>query len=164
MPRVVGIVDGTHLECVRPANALDGPYISRKGYPSINAMGVCDHRKRFIAFLANFPGSCHDSHVVRYAALPAALHDYLPCRNSQFWNAMEAGRVHGIILGDSGYAQSSWLFTPVRIPRDNAEKRYNVAHRRTRCWIEHAFGILKMRWRVLHSECRLQPRKVRRPT
>lgn len=67
MPRVVGLVDGTHLECVRPINAPDAPYIGRKGYPSINAMGVVDNRKKFIAFLASFPGSCHDSYVIRYA-------------------------------------------------------------------------------------------------
>lgn len=55
MPRVIGVVDGTHLECVRPANLDDGPYICRKGYPSINAMGVVDHKKKFISFFADFP-------------------------------------------------------------------------------------------------------------
>ncbi|KAH7720238.1 nuclease HARBI1-like protein [Aphelenchoides avenae] len=73
---------------------------------------------------------------------------------------MEDGRVDGIVLGDSGYPQRRWLFTPIPHPRDVVENRYNVAHRRTRTWMEHAFGLLKMRWRVLHSECRLQPVKL----
>lgn len=66
----------------------------------------------------------------------------------------------GIILGDSGYPQRSWLFTPIAAPRSVPETRYNVAHRRTRSYVEHAFGLLKTRWRVLHSECRFQPEKL----
>lgn len=73
---------------------------------------------------------------------------------------MEAGALDGIILGDSGYPQTGWLYTPVPNPQDGADQRYNIAHRRTRCWVEHAFGMLKMRFRVLHSECRLQPVKL----
>lgn len=81
-------------------------------------------------------------------------------RNSRFFTAMEAGVLDGIILGDSGYPLNRWLYTPVPSPQDGADQRYNIAHRRTRCWVEHAFGILKMRFRVLHSECRLQPVKL----
>ena len=65
MARVIGCVDGTHFEVVRPHNEPDGPFINRKGYPSINAMAVCDQRKKFISFFASYPGSCHDSHVLR---------------------------------------------------------------------------------------------------
>lgn len=73
---------------------------------------------------------------------------------------MEAGRLDGIVLDDSGYPQKRRLFTPIARPRDIQEARYNVAHRRMRTWVEHAFGLLKMRWCVLHSECRLQPVKL----
>jgi hypothetical protein len=75
---------------------------------------------------------------------------------------MEAGNIDGLILGDSGYAVSRWLFTPVRNPANAAERRYNRRHRRTRTVIEQAFGRLKMDWRVLHNECRLQPGKFKK--
>lgn len=81
-------------------------------------------------------------------------------RNSRLWAFMEGGGLDGIILGDSGYPQNRWLYTPVPNPRDAADSAYNVAHRRTRCYVEQAFGILKARFRVLHSECRLQPEKL----
>ena len=73
---------------------------------------------------------------------------------------MEGGGLDGIILGDSGYPQTRWLYTPVPFPQTPADTAYNVAHRRTRCFVEQSFGILKARLRVLHSECRLQPRKL----
>lgn len=70
---------------------------------------------------------------------------------------MQRNRNIGIILGDSGYAQNQWLFTPVRNETTEAEERYNRRHRKTRSLIEQTFGRFKMDWRVLHNECRLQP-------
>ena len=42
------------------------------------------------------------------------------------------------------------LFTPVRNPQNQAEERYNVRHKHTRCVVEQALGISKMRFRCLH--------------
>jgi len=70
---------------------------------------------------------------------------------------MEERRSDGIILGDSGYALRPWLFTPIRNPQTVADERYNRRHRKTRVIIEQAFGRLKMAWRILHNECRLEP-------
>uniref|UniRef100_A0A914HTV5 DDE Tnp4 domain-containing protein n=1 Tax=Globodera rostochiensis TaxID=31243 RepID=A0A914HTV5_GLORO len=105
-------------------------------------MGVCDHQKKFIAFFCNYPGSCHDSYVLR-------------C--SQFFAKMEEATVDGIVLGDSGYPQKKWLFTPIRFPRTRHEEQYNAAHAATRVTIEQCFGIFKNRWRCLMYKSRLQP-------
>ncbi|PZR02916.1 MAG: hypothetical protein DI539_27255 [Flavobacterium psychrophilum] len=65
MPRIIGCIDGTLFRIVRPANQVDGPWICRKMYPAINALAVCDHRGKFTYFMANHPGSSHDSYVLR---------------------------------------------------------------------------------------------------
>ena len=39
--------------------------------------------------------------------------------------------------------------TPIPIPATYAERNFNVVHRKTRCLIERAFGVLKSRWRIL---------------
>jgi len=70
---------------------------------------------------------------------------------------MEEGSSNGIILGDSGYPLRSWLFTPIRNPQTTTEERFNRWHRIARVIVEQAFGRLKMAWRVLHNECRLDP-------
>lgn len=44
--------------------------------------------------------------------------------------------------------------TPLLNPRSEAERRYNTAHRRTRCVIERCFGVLKRRFPCLHSGMR----------
>ena len=48
------------------------------------------------------------------------------------------------------FALSPSLLTPVLHPTNQAEERYNSAHKRTRQVIERAFGVSKMRFRCLH--------------
>jgi hypothetical protein len=70
---------------------------------------------------------------------------------------MEEAPIDGLFLGDSAYPLKTWLYTPVRKPIDDADNNYNYRHSSTRMAIERAFGILKMRWRVLHVELRFPP-------
>ena len=63
---------------------------------------------------------------------------------------MACGERH--IIGDCAYPITSWLLTPYRENGNlNAvQKRYNYIHSSTRSVIEHAFGLLKGRFRRLH--------------
>ena len=47
------------------------------------------------------------------------------------------------------FALATHLLTPVLHPRDEADERFNVAHKRTRQCIERAFGVTKQRFRCL---------------
>ncbi|XP_052787504.1 putative nuclease HARBI1 [Mya arenaria] len=47
----------------------------------------------------------------------------------------------------------------IRVDSESKE-RYQQAHTRTRACIERAFGRLKRRFHVLHSEIRLRPEKA----
>ncbi|KAM4706602.1 putative nuclease HARBI1 [Discoglossus pictus] len=90
--------------------------------------------------VAGFPGSTHDAYIIFTDALTSSTtsHSYL----------------HLPFLfpsGDAGYRCLPWLLTPVNNPHTEGEERYNAAHARTRNVIERTFGLLKMRFRCLHS-------------
>ncbi|KAJ4938380.1 hypothetical protein JOQ06_003000 [Pogonophryne albipinna] len=86
-------------------------------------MGIVD-------LVARWPGSTHDARILRESALQ--------------WE-FEAGRVNGLLLGDSGYPLKRWLMTPVIAERTAQERRYNDKHTQTRNIVERCIGVLKRR-------------------
>ncbi|KAJ1126941.1 hypothetical protein NDU88_005347 [Pleurodeles waltl] len=85
------------------------------------------------------------------AKYPGLVHDAFIRRNSSIPNEMgQLQRHRAWLIGDSGYPNLSWLLTPVRNARTQAEEHYNEALGQTRRIIEHTFGLLKARFRCLH--------------
>ena len=83
---------------------------------------VCDANMGFLDAVCKWPGSCHDSFIMRQSKI------YEQFENSTNQNA--------VLLGDSGYPLKSWLMTPIADPRTPAEEKYNQAHKQTRSIIE----------------------------
>jgi hypothetical protein len=92
--------------------------------------------------VAKWPGSYHDSFIFRSSALGRRLEEGL--HNTE----------DGVLLGDSGYALRSYLMTPYLDPVQPWQRRFNKAHKKTRCLVERVIGIWKRRFHVLHSEIR----------
>ncbi|KAJ1153354.1 hypothetical protein NDU88_006115 [Pleurodeles waltl] len=111
-------------------------YRNRKSYHSMNVQMVCLADQYISQVNAMFPGSVHDSYILRNSSIPDMM------------GQLQRHRVW--LLGVSGYPNLSWLLTPVRNPRTRAEERYNEAHGQTRRVIERTFGLLKARFRCLH--------------
>lgn len=99
---------------------------------------MCNADLVFINIVARWPGSCHDSRILRQSQV-----------YEQFEN--DPKPLQGFILGDSGYPLRDWLLTPVLNPRTNKEENYNNRHRRARCTVERAIGIAKRRWSCLQK-------------
>ena len=59
-----------------------------------------------------------------------------------------------VLLGDSGYALRSYLMTPYLNPVLPWQRRFNRAHKKTRCLVERVIGIWKRQFHVLHSKIR----------
>lgn len=85
------------------------------------------------------PGSTHDSVIFERSALRARL---------------ELNQIPGRLLGDNGYPCKRYLLTPFLEPNNEAERRYNNAHKQTRIIVERLFGILKRKFSCLNSVLR----------
>lgn len=146
MPLVGGVVDGSLIKIDAP-NENEAAYDDRKGNHSINLMVVCGPNLEFFYCNARWPGSVHDSRVLRCSSL------------AQQWENGWRPFPNAIILGDSGYGLRKWLITPnipVQIERNPALMRFLVALKSTRCMVENSLGILKEKFPCLNY-VRLQP-------
>ena len=136
-PRAIGCVDGSLIPIMRPS-VDEFSYVCRKGYHAINAQGVCDANYKFTNLVAKWGGATHDSFILR---------------DSVLWNSFLNNELEGgWLLGDSAYAASKHLMSPIPGEQlDAAERKYNRCHRKTRFVIENTFGIWKAHFRCLHK-------------
>nr|XP_054593251.1 putative nuclease HARBI1 [Nothobranchius furzeri] len=136
--KAAGAIDGCHIR-IKPPSGPDGHcYRNRKLFPSIILQAVCDHQGRFIDTYVGWPGSVHDSRVLRHSPL--------------YRQSVYPPPGH-FILADGGYPclQSPLpLITPYK--RGNlgvAAQRFNSHHSKARSVIERAFGMMKTRFRAI---------------
>ncbi|XP_053389553.1 putative nuclease HARBI1 [Mercenaria mercenaria] len=144
-PKVVGVIDGTHIKILAPSEEED-IFVNRKGYRSINVQVVFDAFDRNEEFVARWPGSTHDNRI---------LH------NSGLRQLFERGFVNGgyHLLADIGYPCRRWLLTPTST-LNLGHRVLTTAHKITRSKVERGIGQLKRRFEVLHGEIRMKPEKA----
>lgn len=135
-PGVIGAVDGSLIPILAPTED-EHLYVGRKGYHALNIQGIAAADLKFLNIVARWPGSTHDSFIWLGCNLENRF------ENGQFPNCY--------LLGDSAYGLKQYLMTPIRNPETRAERKYNRCHRTTRCVVERAFGVWKMRFRCLHK-------------
>lgn len=134
-PGVLGAVDSSYIQ-IRPPPQHPQTYVNRKGYHSLILQAVCREDMRFTDCFVGWPGSCHDSRVLK---------------NSDLWE--NAARLCGDdhLIGDGGFPLRKWLLTPFRDngQLDNSQRHYNFCLSSTRQVVERAFSHLKGRFRKL---------------
>lgn len=136
-PDVVGCIDCTHIPIKSPGGQIPEVYRNRKGWMSLNVQVVCGPNSEILDIVARWPGSTHDSRIFQ---------------NSGVMVAFEEHRINGILLGDNGYAQSRYVYTPIVNPNTEIERRYNRAHVKTRNIIERTFGMWKRKFGCLQRK------------
>nr|XP_022899862.1 putative nuclease HARBI1 [Onthophagus taurus] len=108
-PMVIGAMDGSHIKIDKPSEDSDS-YINRKGYYSIQMQAVCNHNRKIIDLFVGYPGSVHDSRVVR---------------NSSLFNTLEEKCGNYFILADSGYPLKSNVLTPFKDRGNLTDRQQN---------------------------------------
>ncbi|KAH7958575.1 hypothetical protein HPB49_002904 [Dermacentor silvarum] len=135
----VGAIDGCHIRIQAPAG-MHQDYFNRKQFYSIQLQAVCDHHGIFIDIFVGFPGSVHDTRVLK---------------NSPIYTRSLYPPPGYAILGDSGYpniAAPIVITTPYKDATRPTELRFNAAHARARSVVERAFGLMKGRWRSVFTK------------
>ena len=110
-------------------------------------MGLVGANKRFLWAGVGAPGSVHDSTLLK---------------SSPIFNEIESGNVlPNKVLGLPRYGEipftMSWLLKAyLDTTNDQKEKHFNIKLRSARVVLEHAYGMLKGRWRIVYKkmECR----------
>ncbi|KAL1427136.1 hypothetical protein MTO96_017705 [Rhipicephalus appendiculatus] len=135
----VGAIDGTHIRIQAPAS-MPEDYFNRKHFYSIQLQAVCDHRGIFVDIFVGYPGSVHDTRVLK---------------NSPLYTRSLYPPPGYAILGDSGYPNivaPIAITTPYKDATRPVEVRFNTAHARARAIVERAFGLMKGRWRSVFTK------------
>lgn len=132
---VVGAIDGCHIR-IKPPKRHHMDYLNYKGFYSINMQAICDSTGRFLDVFVAYPGSVHDTRIMK---------------NSTFYQARRYPPPGYVLLGDGGYPcleTPVCLITPYKEPvNGRLQGRFNYFHSKGRSIIERAFGIMKTRWR-----------------
>lgn len=145
-PQIIGVIDGCHIPIHSPSLPItESAFVNRKGWHSINTQIVCDSDFRILDLNAMYPGSNHDSFILR---------------QSSVYERFQENRSTELLLGDSGYPALPWLMTPILRPSSTMEERYNSSHKHTRNIIERCNGILKSRFRCLTRDITFKPSKA----
>jgi len=161
MPFVIGAIDGSHINIVKPCTGDYAQYSNRKKAYSIVLQAVCDSKFRIIDVNFSKPGSAHDALVFRESSLWARLYVHgalgtstasLPApikgRNGQV--SMQTVQVPYVLLGDSAYPLGEHVMRPYpHGTTDAAQRRFNKAMCHARVKIEGTFGRLKGRFLIL---------------
>uniref|UniRef100_A0A673HX22 DDE Tnp4 domain-containing protein n=1 Tax=Sinocyclocheilus rhinocerous TaxID=307959 RepID=A0A673HX22_9TELE len=143
IPQVYGALDGTHILVLAPAEGYRD-YVNRNGWPSIILQALVDDccLIRDVSVLVTSDlysllfygdtGSVLINHV--YVVVPMSLYTFVPL----------------LIAGDPAYPLLPWLMKGFSSPSLSAEKAdINLHLNGSRVKVEHTFGRLKSRWRVL---------------
>lgn len=149
LPSVVGAVDATHSEILAPDSESRVDYFSRKQKHTIVSQGIVGANYLFLDFATGFPGSLHDSRILRSTQI------FRKIENGQVLNAPEVlinnMKIKPMLLGDGAYPASLWLLKPYPLQENitRERRRFNKALSSSRARVENAFGLLKCRWRCL---------------
>lgn len=91
------------------------------------------------------------------ARWPGSSHDQTIFKKSKVFGELINGKWgNGLIVADSGYANSRHVVTPFINPRNEIENLYNESIIRTRNPVERSYGVLKRRFPALSFGLRLK--------
>ena len=144
--------DGFHVYI---CSNLKNFYSFKKRY-SVTNMGLIAANKRFLWAGVGAPGSMHDSTLLKSSPIFNEIESGHVLPNCQM-NLPGFGNIPLGTVGDSAFPARSWLMKAFDdTTKNRKERNFNKHLRAARVVSEHAYGMLKGRWRILYkkTECR----------
>jgi hypothetical protein len=134
---LLGAIDGTMFPLDRAPNLDRNAFATRKSNFALGGTGIVDFRRVFTFFVSGYSGAQHDSASYKGTDL------YLS-RDTYFANGE-------YIIGDAAYGLSPILITGFKGKATKDQTRFNRKLNHHRVRVEHAFGLLKGRFRSLRG-------------
>lgn len=119
-------------------------------------MGLIGANKRFLWAGVGAPGSVHDSTLLQSSPLFSEIERGHVIPNNVLC-LPRYGEIPLAVIGDSAFPARPWLIKAYPdATKSNKEIYFNKKLRAARVVSEHAYGILKGRWRLIYkkTECR----------
>ena len=116
-------------------------------------MGLIVANKRFLWAGVGAPGSMHDSTLLK----PSPIFNKIECGhvlpNCQM-NLPGCGNIPLATVGDSAFPARPWLMKAFddTTKKKQKEQNFNKQLRAARVVSEHAYGMLKGRWRIIYKK------------
>ena len=158
-PQCAGAIDGCHIPIEAPQDC-PADYHNRKGWYSVILQGLVDHTGCFTDINVGWPGRVHDSRVLQNSELYAKGEsgNLFPQQSV----VMGGVRVPVVIIGDAAYPLKPWLMKPYINSGSLSVEKQNFNHHlsHARIIVEHAFGLLKGRWRCLRTRLAVRVAEV----
>lgn len=145
-PKTIGAIDCTHIKIQSPGGDNAEHFRNRKGFFSLNVQSVSSADLKFLNIVARWPGSVHDQTIFNNSVLKMQL------ERKDFKNF--------ILIGDSGYACTQFMATPLLQCANPVEQLYNESIIRTRNVVERKYGVWKRRFPVLSLQMRIKVETV----
>ncbi|XP_069624017.1 uncharacterized protein [Ranitomeya imitator] len=162
-PNCIGTVDGKHIRIQKPAHS-GSLYYNYKKYFSIVWMAIADARYRFVAVDIGAYGRTNDSRVFRDSNMGRCLYSQrLNIPSSRPLPGTEGPSLPYVLVGDEAFQLGQNLLKPYSSRSlDSSRRIFNYRLSRARRYVECAFGILTLKWRILLTCMQLQPENVDR--
>ncbi|CAK1599878.1 unnamed protein product [Parnassius mnemosyne] len=161
-PNCVGSLDGKHVMLFCPNNAGTSFY-NYKGRHSVVLLALVDANYKFIAVDVGAFGRNSDGGVFAESKLGTSLATNtadIPA-DTPLENGGEP--MPHVIIGDQAFPLKPYLMRPYSkeaVSHNANKKNFNYRLSRARRTVENAFGILSARWRIFHTDIKVQPEIV----
>ena len=123
---------------------------------------IVDCSLKFLHVSVVYPGSIHDARVLRLSELfDLGNNQQILESPSRVINGTE---VPPLIVGDSAYPLLKWLIKPYADRRrlSPEERKFNIKLSAMRSVVERAFGMLKLRWRLVYKKVEQKTRTLKK--
>lgn len=148
----IGAFDGFHVYI---SSNLKNFFNFKKRY-SVTNMGLIGANKRFLWAGVGASGSVHDSTLLQSSPLFSEIERGRVIPNNVLC-LPRYGEIPLAVIGDSAFPARPWLIKAYPdATKSNKEIYFNKKLRAARVVSEHAYGMLKGRWRLIYkkTECR----------
>ena len=151
LPNILGVIGSFHVGIKAPQESSAEYLRINQQYDFIH-QAVVNGEKLFTDFACGFPGSMTNSDVLKNSAI------FTRVQRGEIVNA-PALHIRGhvvlpYLVGDSSYPLFPFLMTPY--PEDTThpdEATFNKELASARVQVDHAFNMLRNRWRTLQKRC-----------